>query len=304
MTPPRHERHEADKLTVVVIPGHGGSMFQWRLSPWSLGAVVLLVGGMLVAAALVLGRDLKQRHDLARAAELREANVRVAQDLSRGREALLRVAKLETELRRMLKFKTERALLKGSAVGGPTEEDVQKLAELLENAPEEAVRDVERSMVDLMQSAREREKRFDEIRRYVRKRSTLLASRPTTWPVRGWISSGFGDRSNPVSGKFLLHTGVDIANDSGTPIRATADGTVSFAGWEGGYGKMVVVNHGNGYSSYYGHLSEIKAAVGKPVRRGEVLGLMGATGNTTGPHLHYEIRLYGAAVDPVKYMED
>jgi len=300
----RADKHEADKLTVVVIPGHGGSMFQWKLSLWSLALGVLLLGGVVLAAVLVLGRDLKQRSDLARAGEMREANVRVAQDLARGREALMRVAKLETELRRMLKFKTERALLKGSAVGGPTEEDVQKLAELLEAAPEEAVRDVERSMVDLMQSAREREKKFDEIKRYVRKRSTLLASRPTTWPVRGWISSGFGDRSNPVSGKFLLHTGVDIANDSGTPIRVTADGTVSFAGWEGGYGKLVVVNHGNGYSSYYGHMSEIKAAVGKPVRRGEQIGLMGATGNTTGPHLHYEIRLYGAAVDPVKYMED
>ena len=301
---PRPERHEAGKLTVVVIPGHGGSMFQWRLSVWSLGLAALVLGGMLLAAALVLGRDLKQRHDLARASEMRDANIRVAQDLSRGREALLRVAKLETELRRMLKFKTERALLKGSAVGGPTEEDVQKLAELLQDAPEEAVRDVEHSMVDLMQSAREREKKFDEIRRYVRKRSTLLASRPTVWPVRGWISSGFGDRSNPVSGKFLLHTGVDIANDSGTPIRVTADGTVAFAGWEGGYGKLVVVNHGNGYATYYGHLSEIKAAIGKHVKRGDVLGLMGATGNTTGPHLHYEVRVFGAAVNPAKFLED
>ncbi len=302
--PLRDRSPEPDKLTVVVIPGHGGSMFQWRVSPLALGLLLLLLAALVGGAFLVLGRDLKQRHDLARAAELKQANLRVAADLARGREALLRVAKLEAELRRMLKFKTERALLKGQAVGGPTDEDVKKLAELLEGSPEEAVRDVERSMVDLMQAAREREKRFDEIRRYVRKRSTLLASRPTVWPVRGWISSGFGDRSNPVTGKSGFHSGVDIANDHGSPIRASADGEVSFAGWEGGYGKLVVVNHGNGFSSYYGHLAEIKVGVGQRVVRGQVIGAMGATGNTTGPHLHYEIRLYGASVDPTKYMED
>lgn len=302
--PNRERPVESDKLTVVVIPAHGGSMFQWRISPLLLGVLLLAVGAVLGGAFLVLGRDLKQRHDLVRAAELKEANLRVAADLARGREALLRVAKLETELRRMLKFKSEKALLKGQAIGGPTDEDVKKLAELLEAAPETAVRDVERSMVDLMQAAREREKRFDEIKRYVRKRSTLLASRPTVWPVRGWISSSFGDRSNPVTGKSGFHSGVDIANDHGSPIRASADGEVSFAGWEGGYGKLVVLNHGNGFSSYYGHLAEIKAGVGQKVVRGQVIGSMGATGNTTGPHLHYEIRLYGAAVDPTKYMED
>lgn len=300
------ERHPegADKVTVVVIPSHGASMFQWRVSPWVLGLLLLAVGAVLGGAFLILGRDLKQRHDLARAGELKQANLRVAADLARGREALLRVASLEGELRRMLKFKTEKSLLKGQAVGGPTDDDVKKLAELLEAAPETAVRDVERSMVDLMQAAREREKRFDEIKRYVRKRSTLLASRPTVWPVRGWISSAFGDRSNPVTGKSGFHSGVDIANDHGSPIRASADGEVSFAGWEGGYGKLIVVNHGNGFSTYYGHLAEIKAGVGQKVLRNQVIGLMGATGNTTGPHLHYEIRLYGASVDPTKYMED
>lgn len=305
MPPVRNpEPHEADKVTVVIIPGHGGSMMQWRLSPWTLGLAVAAVLAVLGAALLVLGTDLKQRADLARALELKEANLRVASDLSQGRSALLRVAKLEAELRHMLKFKNEKALLKGQAVGGPSEEDVQHLAQLLDDAPQEAVAQVDHSMADLMAAASDREKRYDEIRRYVLRRSTLMAARPTAWPVHGWISSGFGDRTNPVTAKAGFHTGVDIANDTGTPIHCTADGVVAFAGWEGGYGKLVVVNHGNGYSTYYGHLSEIKAAVGKPVKRGDVMGLMGATGNTTGPHLHYEIRLFGAAVDPTKYMEE
>jgi murein DD-endopeptidase MepM/ murein hydrolase activator NlpD len=298
------EPHEADKLTVVIIPGHGGSMLQWRLSPWALGLLVMVLVALLGAAVLVLGTDLRQRADLAKAQELKQANLRVAADLAQGRAALMRVARLEAELRHMLKFKNEKALLKGQAVGGPSDEDVQKLAQLLDEDPQEAVSRNEASMADLMKVAADREKRFDEIRHYVLRRSTLMAARPATWPVRGWISSGFGDRTNPVTAKNGFHTGVDIANDTGTPIRATADGVVSFAGWEGGYGKLVVVNHGNGYSTYYGHLSEIKAAVGRPLKRGEVVGLMGATGNTTGPHLHYEIRLYGASIDPTKYMEE
>jgi murein DD-endopeptidase MepM/ murein hydrolase activator NlpD len=301
---PRFEPNDSDKLTVVVIPSHGGSMFQWRLSGWLLVVVAAMVLAVVGLAVAIVARDVKARLDYARIQELKAANQRVAADLVRGREALVRVARLETELRRMLKFKTEKSLLKGQAIGGPTDEDVQHLAELLDRAPDEAVRNVERSMVDLMQASQEREKRFEDIRKYVRKKSTLLASRPNAWPVRGWISSGFGDRNSPLTGRQGFHTGVDIANDMGSPIHATADGQVTYAGWEGGYGKLVVVSHGNGYSSYYGHLSEIKAAVGRQVKRGEVLGLMGATGNTTGPHLHYEVRVFGAAVNPSQYMED
>ena len=135
----RPERHETDKLTVVVIPGHGGSMFQWRVAPWALWTAVVMALAVIGGAAAVLARDLKQQHDLARASELKEANLKVALDLARGREALLRVASLEAQLRHMLKFKTEKALLKGSAVGGPSEEDVQKLAQLLDAEPETAV---------------------------------------------------------------------------------------------------------------------------------------------------------------------
>ena len=119
------EPHEADKLTVVIIPGHGGSMLQWRLSAWALGLLVTVLVALIGASVLVLGTDLRQRADLAKAQELKQANLRVAADLAQGRAALMRVARLESELRHMLKFKNEKALLKGQAVGGPSDEDVQ-----------------------------------------------------------------------------------------------------------------------------------------------------------------------------------
>lgn len=298
-----HERRASGKLTVVVIPGHGKHLYQWRLATWL--TIVFVMAAMLIlgTAVFVMEQDAAQRSDLARAAELRKADIQVAMDLAQGRDALLRVAGLESRLRHMLSFKTKKALIKDASDAGPTEEDVGRLAENLETAPDQAVKDTHSSVQALVQAAQRREQSVQEILDYVQGLRTVQSSRPTAWPVHGWISSDFGKRVDPVSGRAGFHTGVDIANDTGTPVRCTADGRVNFAGWDGGYGKLVVVNHGHGFSTYYGHLSEIKAAAGKWVKRGDIMGLMGATGNTTGPHVHYEIRLYGVPVDPVKYMQ-
>jgi murein DD-endopeptidase MepM/ murein hydrolase activator NlpD len=297
------ERRTRGRLTVVVIPGHGKTLYQWRLSVWFLTTLGLLLLSMLVCAAYVIGRDAHQRADLARAGELRQANLRVAMDLAQGRDALLRVAALESRLREMLDYGTEKALLKSPVAAGPTEEDVVQLAQNLEEAPEQAESDTQASVTALLQATQEREASVDEILKYVQTRRTLLDSRPRGWPVHGWITSPYGKRVDPVSGRAGFHTGVDIANDTGTPVHCTADGRVAFAGWEGGYGKLVIVSHGNGFQTFYGHLSEIKTSAGAEVQLGDVVGLMGATGNTTGPHVHYEIRLYGAPVNPIKYMQ-
>lgn len=294
-------RRTSSKLTVVVIPGHGKALYRLRLNFWlmALGglAALLLVGW----SAFVVGLDWKLRSDLGRAEELRRDDLRVAMDLAQGRDALLRVATLEGKLRRMLAYKTKKALFKAPAPG-PDEQDVLRLAQDLEQDPASADADVRPGVQALIEAAQQREQSVDQVLRYVQDRRTLLDSKPSGWPVHGWISSGFGKRVNPVSGRKGFHAGVDIANDTGTPVRCTADGRVAYAGWEGGYGKLVIVHHGNGFSTYYGHLSQIKTSAGAEVKRGSIVGLMGATGNTTGPHVHYEIRLYGVPVNPVKYM--
>ena len=100
-----------------------------------------------------------------------------------------------------------------------------------------------------------------------------------------------------------MHTGIDFRGDTGDPIRATASGTVTIAGWSGGYGKMVEIDHGNGLVTRYGHLSETDVDVGDTVRAGAVVGRLGSTGRSTGPHLHYEVRVKGEAVDPQKYLD-
>lgn len=119
------------------------------------------------------------------------------------------------------------------------------------------------------------------------------------WPVRGTISSGFGPRIHPIYNVPSFHTGIDFAVPEGTPVRAAAAGTVTFAGWhDSGFGLLVVLDHGNGYETYYAHLSRVLVAVGQYVQAGETLALSGNTGLSTGPHLHFEVRYLGTPVDP------
>jgi murein DD-endopeptidase MepM/ murein hydrolase activator NlpD len=126
---------------------------------------------------------------------------------------------------------------------------------------------------------------------------------PSIWPVDGPLMSSFGRRIDPFSGEGAVHTGVDIAGLTGTPVRATADGFVAHAGYSGGYGRLVVLEHGNNFETYYAHLSRIRVITGQAIRRGEVIGLVGATGRVTSPHLHYEVRRGGAPVNPYQYLK-
>ena len=126
---------------------------------------------------------------------------------------------------------------------------------------------------------------------------------PSIWPVEGESTDSFGYRGNPFGGGGSeFHPGQDIAAPHGTPVLAPADGTVLEAGWKNGYGQTVVINHGNGLTTRYGHLSKIEVSAGQELRRGEQLGLVGSTGRSTGPHLHYEVRLGDLPVSPRHYL--
>jgi murein DD-endopeptidase MepM/ murein hydrolase activator NlpD len=131
-----------------------------------------------------------------------------------------------------------------------------------------------------------------------------VASIPSSMPVQGarWTSS-FGVRSDPFRGRAAMHAGIDLAGPIGTPIYATADGTVGRAEVAGGYGNLIELNHGAGIATRYGHLSRMLVRAGEPVRRGQLIGLMGSTGRSTGSHLHYEVRLDGRAINPMPFLQ-
>jgi hypothetical protein len=146
--------------------------------------------------------------------------------------------------------------------------------------------------------------RINITRGQVERLNRTLALVPYRKPVVGEVefTSGFGVRSDPFHGRPAMHTGLDFRAASGDPVRATANGKVASAGWAGGYGRMIEIDHGNGLSTRYGHLSEIGVKVGEQIKIGQVIGEVGSTGRSTGPHLHYETRIDGEAVDPQKFL--
>jgi murein DD-endopeptidase MepM/ murein hydrolase activator NlpD len=146
-------------------------------------------------------------------------------------------------------------------------------------------------------------------------RTTNLASRhqniftngdvnvlPSIWPVNGRLGDGFGDRSDPLSGEGELHKGVDILAPIGTAVRAAADGIIVRAGWNGGYGRCIIIEHGNHYQTLYGHLSRTDVIEGQEIRQGEIIGAVGSTGHSTGAHLHYEVHVGSTPVNPYRFL--
>lgn len=135
-------------------------------------------------------------------------------------------------------------------------------------------------------------------------RQSLLNATPNIKPAKGWITSRFGRRLNPVTGRIAIHAGLDIAAAPGSPVYAPADGIVTFASYDESYGKLVSIDHGYGVTTRYGHNSQLLVHVGQKVSKYEVISTVGNTGRSTGPHVHYEVRLNGIPVDPARYILD
>lgn len=142
---------------------------------------------------------------------------------------------------------------------------------------------------------------FDEIFRKINQKLSVIEHTPSIWPTYGELTSGFGWRRTHFLGKEF-HKGIDIANEVGTKVKATASGTVSFVGYSGGLGLVVEINHGYGYKTKYGHLYRSFVKLGDKVKRGEVIGLIGNSGISTGPHLHYEVQVLDKSLNPIHYI--
>ena len=146
------------------------------------------------------------------------------------------------------------------------------------------------------------ENRLRYVRRDVERREALAGATPSIWPAHGWLTGTFGGRADPFTGERGFHQGLDISTDRGRPVFATADGTIASAAFTGEYGNLIVIEHGFGLATRYGHLSAFVAKPGQKVKRGAVIGYVGATGRATGSHLHYEILANGQLINPLKIL--
>ena len=186
-------------------------------------------------------------------------------------------------------------------VGGPTPEALDPNIPLTEKH-HGLVREMHTQVEDLQDSLSVQRETLGELQEVLEPRRSMLASTPTIRPTTGWRSSGFGYRTSPFTGRKEFHQGLDIATRIGTPVVAPADGTITFAGLKGALGRTIIIDHGYGMVTRYGHLKKCLVKPGTHVKRGDKIGLVGNTGRSTAPHLHYEVHLNGIPVNPSKYI--
>jgi murein DD-endopeptidase MepM/ murein hydrolase activator NlpD len=158
--------------------------------------------------------------------------------------------------------------------------------------------DIER----LESEATSQEESLSELEKLLQSKKEMLVHTPSIWPVHGWVTSGFGFRTNPFTGLTQMHEGLDIANRIGTPVMAPADGIVSDTGKDSSHGNVVVISHGFGIITRFNHLNKIFVRAGQRVKRGDKIAEVGTTGKSTGPHLHYEVKVNGIPVNPARYI--
>ncbi len=299
------------EYTIKVIPHQGSDVHSVHLPmQWikyalfsALTVVVLMVG----AFSYSVYSSYSLRNEASQIEKLKEANTLQQEQLL---ELSKKATNLQDEIEQLGQIEKEIRQLSGVAgdelgdensnnsdgshngQGGPYKQlDVKDVSN--------ALNDVEKRIAKRKASLTMLRDILNEQHRQIQQMESINASTPSIWPSTGDISSPFGMRW----GGSDFHPGIDIADDYGTPIVATADGIVTTAGWNsGGYGNMVDIDHGNGYMTRYGHAQQVVVSAGDHVKRGQVIAYMGSTGFSTGPHVHYEIRVNGQLVNPSGYI--
>ncbi len=214
---------------------------------------------------------------------------------------LSRLKELDRKIRIIANLEKGQETVASMGMGGPSPSDIRD--KLMKEKDEAGLIQQMRSDVERLQSeAMSREDSLSELERLLQMKREMLAHTPSIWPVHGWVTSGFGYRTNPFTGLTQLHEGLDIANRVGTPVLAPANGVVSDIGNDNVNGKIVVLFHGYGITTRYAHLNKVLVRVGQRVKRGDKIAEVGMTGKTTGPHLHYEVRVNGIAANPMRYI--
>ncbi len=293
--------------TILVLSDAPSRARQWHLT--ERGLRVALVGGCLaiLAVAFLVIYSLTIQLDVADFERLREtveAQRTVATRLDTLTQEMTRLRTFDHQIRRLAGM--EELQSGGGAMGGGTIELQKGLAA---GEKVEYERLIERLYEDLQRLEREvalRTESLEAVTSYLNQQKDRLAATPSIWPLesQGYISSPFGPRTSPFNGRRQMHTGVDIASPQGTPILAAAEGIVTFSGRMAGYGQVVVVTHGFDFKTFYGHNHQNKVRKGQHVKRGQVVGTVGNSGYSTGSHLHYEVLVKDAPVDPLKYIVD
>ena len=227
----------------------------------------------------------------------------LAGNINELKTSLVTLNDFEQKIRIMANLEHKKDQADLFAIGGSMPDDLDTVVEHYDNQ-DVLIKQMHEQTDQIEQAADIQMTSFETLLDSLDGKRNLLAATPSLQPTTGWISSQFGYRISPFTGKREMHKGLDIANREKTPIIAPADGKVAYADKKWLIGNMITIDHGYGMVTRYGHMHSMKVKKGDKVKRGQVIGLMGNTGRSTGPHLHYEVKLNGVPVDPTKYIFD
>lgn len=298
---------------IVIFKDRESGFRNLRLRGW-IGVVLFLIVAALGMGNVYLWEYYRKSSALEHQLEDAKRQIRAGDNhllsltgkLQALEEDIQRVQQFDSKLRVLMNVDVDAADV-GSSQGEIPEGEIGNTGVLsnplfLTRHRELFVRRLHSLVDDLSTNIRLEEVEQQTLASLMRSHKDSLLSTPSIWPVKGYLTSGFGPRRAPLSGATRVHKGLDISNRIGTPIRATARGAVTFAGQDGAYGICVILDHGNGIVTRYAHMDRAIVTTGGYVQRGDVIGALGNSGRSTGPHLHYEVIVNGVEVNPMRYI--
>lgn len=291
------------RLTILLIPHDKSRPIRTSLSLNFIYSVLILWTFSLVCSVLIISREINYWETARANKGLQEKAEYFAKSLAKERDLICQLREMDTQLRGLLHMKTPEDIVELGGIGGPSVEDAYSLTSVLQSGNGLSKELFQMNLNELQREGWERKQSFHEIGAYLTYQRTLLLATPSIWPTFGRVTSGYSWRRHPLTQRREFHYAIDIANLKGTPVRATADGRVVLAGWQGTYGRCVMIDHGQGFSTRYAHNSTVLVKQGENVKRGQIVALSGDTGLVTAPHVHYEVWYQGKPVNPLLYVK-
>ncbi|HEY4485203.1 MAG TPA: M23 family metallopeptidase [Nitrospiria bacterium] len=297
-----------ESYTVLVIPSPASKTYRYQLTQ---KALKIIIGGTATVAVMlfvflvhyfIMASDMWELKALRKETNAQKIQIQIfASNITDLKKQMNRLKDFDTKLRVIADIGPPPPSDQLQGMGGQ-EEPGRDAVYLGRTIQEEDLMKMNEDLKNLAAAASSQEVSFEELSEEMKDKRSLWASTPSVWPLRGWFTSGFGNRLSPFTGNVTMHNGIDIAARRDTPVLSSAGGVVSFEGFNSGFGKMVKLNHGYGVQTTYGHLSRSNVRIGQKIKRGDVIGFVGNTGLSTGPHLHYEILVNSIPVNPMRYI--
>lgn len=304
-----------NRITFILLSGNGSRIRQFSYTKLALAAGAVLSVVLLVGMGLLVQDYMKLKQTAAQVAKINEKvaarDVEIvhqkrqiecfANEINQLKINLVALDTFERKIRVIANLEKPDGQDNLFGVGGATPEDLDPSASIRRDQSD-LIRSMHDQVEQLESASFDQEQDFSSLLGQLHEKKNLLACTPSIRPAKGWISSRFGYRISPFTGRRELHAAYDIANRDGSPVISPANGVVTFTGKKGAYGNLLIIDHGYGLVTRYGHLESFEVKRGEKIKRGQEIAKMGNTGRSTGPHVHYEVRLNGMPVNPEKYI--